>query len=157
MKGIGVAFTRPQRKRMSSQHLLKSIEEHLHRLLKLAMTIDAGLPFLNGVLVPHESGLLLHRPSPLWVCTSYAGIEMDMCTPMTPIEKSFLLTLMDGDVLKLNLLRAFLRLVFTLDTLEQFSLFLCGSGATGKSTLTELLEYILGKRCKNLDVSQIDN
>lgn len=76
---------------------------------------------------------------------------------MTPIQKSFLLTLMDGDVLKLNLLRAFLRLVFTLDTREQFSIFLWGPGATGKSTLTQLLEHILGERCETLDVSRIAN
>ncbi|KAI5066440.1 hypothetical protein GOP47_0019064 [Adiantum capillus-veneris] len=85
MKGMGAAFTRPQRNKMSSQNLLKSLEEHLPRLLKRARTVDSGLPFLNGVLVPHESRPLLHPPSPLWVCTSYAGIELDMCTPMSPI------------------------------------------------------------------------
>ncbi|KAI5073126.1 hypothetical protein GOP47_0011139 [Adiantum capillus-veneris] len=48
----------------SSQHFLKSVEEHLHRLLKRSRTVDAGLPFLNGVLVPHESRPLLHPPTP---------------------------------------------------------------------------------------------
>ena len=79
------------------------------------------------------------------------------CTQLTFIQKSFLLTLMDGDPLKLNLLRAFLRLVFTLDTREQFSLFLWGPGATGKSTLAQLLEYILGERCETLDVNRVAN
>lgn len=56
MKQMGAAFTRPQRRRMSSQHFIKSVEERLRRLLKRARRVDAGLPFLNGVLVPYESG-----------------------------------------------------------------------------------------------------
>lgn len=157
MKKRGAAFTRSQQRRMSSQHFLKSVEERLRRHLMRVRTADRGLPFLNGVLVPGELGPELIPPSPSWVCTSYASIPLDLCTRITPVQKSFLLTLMDGDVLKLNLLRAFLRLIFTLDTREQFSLFLWGPGATGKSTLTELLEHILGGRCETLDVSRIAN
>lgn len=119
--------------------------------------MEPGLPFLNGVLVPHEPGPQLIPPSPSWVCTNYANINLELCTQLTLVQKSFLLTLMDGDALKLNLLRAFLRLVFTLDTREQFSIFLWGPGAAGKSTLTQLLEYILGGRCETLDVSRLAN
>lgn len=80
-----------------------------------------------------------------------------MCTRLTPIQKRFLLTLMDGDAFKINILRSFLYLVFTLDTREQFGLYLWGPGATGKSTLTQLLEYILGETCETLDVGRVAN
>ncbi len=157
IRRIGTAFTRSQKRRMSSQQFLKAMEERLRRFLKQTWTEVPGLPLLNGVLVPETSVTTLRPPDPGWVCTRYCNIELNMRARLTPIQRRFLLTLMDGDPFKLDLIRAFLRLVFTLDTREQFSLFLWGPGATGKSTLAQLLEYILEGTCETLDVSRVAN
>lgn len=76
--------------------------------------MSSGIATSSSVYLGLEPGLTSTVGAPSWVCTSYANITLKMCTRITPVQKSFLLTLMDGDVLKLNLLRAFLRLIFTL-------------------------------------------
>lgn len=134
IKRMGGEYTKAERIKMGTLKFRKLVEENLRQLLYCTPTPLKGLHFLNGLLVEDEDD----------------GIRL------LPIKPG-LFELMDGDILKINLLRIFLRLLFTQNNKEQVSLYLWGPGATGKSTLVQLLEYIMGEACCALDVLRLNN
>lgn len=154
----GGGFTLAEKRRMGTLRFRKLIEENMRQLFFSKPVPMPGLLFRNGLLARLDSGeykLLPPRPG-LWSFTR-CGIALDRAAPLTLRQKNFLLDLTDGDRLKSNILRYFLRLIFTQDNREQIGLYIWGPGATGKSTLVRWLEYILGEACCALDLLRLNH
>ena len=128
LKKIRGKETPVNRRRMGTLQFRKLMEESLkQRLYKVPKPLK-GVHFTNGLLVVQDGVRKLLPTEPgLW-SFNQCGISLETCTPLTDIQKAFLLSLTDGDPLKLNVLRAYLRLLFTHDNSEQFFLYLWGPG-----------------------------
>lgn len=145
------------RKRLGTLQFRKLMEECLKQRLYKTPKPLKGVHFTNGLLVVEGCERRLRSTEPgLW-SFNQCGIMLDIDVQLTPAHKSFLIGLTDGDRLKLNVLRAYLRLLFTHDSSEQFFLYLWGPGATGKSTFVQLLEYIIGDAACALDILRLTN
>lgn len=124
-------YSSADRKLIGTLRFRRLVEENMREQLCNKPTSLPGLHFRNGLLAPDPqgNGYVLIPPRPgLWSFTR-CGIALDLGTPLTPQQKGFLLDLMDGDPMRINTLRCFLKRVFTQDNTEQVSLYLWGPGA----------------------------
>lgn len=101
------------------------------------------IPFKNGVLNSITRAFLKHDP--LLYCTHMVAVlyNAEQNIINTPIS-DFLSQFVGYKPKLLNLLRAFLNLNFTNNTRYQVALYLYGPGGTGKSTLIDILLYLIG-------------
>lgn len=101
------------------------------------------IPFKNGVLNSVTKKLLEHEP--LLYCTHIIAVNYkeDQSIENTPVS-AFLSEFVGYRPLLLNLLRAYLNIIFTNNTRYQVALHLHGPGGTGKSTLINILLYLIG-------------
>lgn len=101
------------------------------------------IPFLNGVL--NSKTKILHKHHPSLYCTHIIdeNDNSDKSIENTPFSE-FLGQFTGFRPILLNLLRAFLNIVFTNNTKYQVALYIYGPGGTGKSTLIQMLLHLLG-------------
>lgn len=101
------------------------------------------IPFKNGVLNSVTKEFIKHEPE--LYCThiinqNYNKEENIVNTPLS----LFLSQFVNFNPQRLNLLRAFLNIIFTNNTRYQLALYMYGPGGTGKSTLINILLYLIG-------------
>lgn len=103
------------------------------------------LPFLNGVLncktlelLPHNENFMSRHFIPVNY-DSHKGKDL-----RNTFIGRFLLDISGAREIKLNILRAILKLILTNDLQYQVGLYVHGPGGTGKTTFTNLLQFILG-------------
>ena len=107
------------------------------------------IPFNNGVLIKsHVNGtdLKLFKAHNINFYTSYklnVEYQPDAVIENTLFEE-YLNSLTGNNPNKLNILRACLHCIITNNTSNQLGLYFYGPGGTGKSTLMNILQYILG-------------
>jgi len=101
------------------------------------------IPFKNGILNSKTKIFLNHDPK--YYCTHIIAEDFD---PEAEIEgtplANFLVQFVNKQRHLLNLLRAYLNIIFTNNTRYQLAFYIYGPGGTGKSTLINLLLYLLG-------------
>ena len=101
------------------------------------------IPFKNGILNSKTKIFLSHDPK--YYCTHIIAEDFD---PEAEIEGTplayFLVQFVNKQRHLLNLLRAYLNIIFTNNTRYQLAFYIYGPGGTGKSTLINLLLYLLG-------------
>lgn len=102
------------------------------------------LPFLNGVfntltlqLLPHSATNYITHMIPLQFDFTASTL---VNTPMS----MFLTAICNNSLIRLNILRACLNCLFTNDLSNQVALYIYGPGGTGKSTLINILMYLIG-------------
>lgn len=101
------------------------------------------IPFKNGVLNSVTKVLLNHDP--LFYCTHIIAVpyNSEQSIVNTPISE-FLSQFVEFKPLLLNLLRAFLNIILTNNTRYQVAMHIYGTGGTVKSTLINILLYLIG-------------
>jgi putative DNA primase/helicase len=101
------------------------------------------LPFKNGVLNTKTLVLLPHDPK--YFITHIIPIYYNPGDKIegTPFEK-FLNEITNNSESRLNILRACLYVLFTNELKYQVALYIYGPGGTGKSTLLNILQFLLG-------------
>nr|YP_005352953.1 hypothetical protein MACHC_p034 [Mankyua chejuensis] len=157
IKSLSTSYSLGDKRKMLTLHFCKLIEKIIRLHLFCKPESAKGLHFVNGLLDYKEDNYTIISPLPgFWLFTR-CNVSLHKETKLTSIQKDFLLNLMDGDILKINILRAYLKLLFTQNNREQVCLYLWGPGSTGKSTLTQLLQYILGNASCTLDLLRITN
>lgn len=124
--------------------LLKSETRFSMQLAKAEVNKNGFLiPFKNGVLNSITRVFLKHDP--LLYCTHIVAVpyNTEQSIINTPISE-FLSQFVAFKPKLLNQLRAFLNLIFTNNTRYQVALFIYGPGGTAKSTLINILLYLIG-------------
>lgn len=113
---------------------------------KLANNKGFLIPFLNGVLNSKTSQFFPHNKTNY--ITHILPIDYNSNTNLDNFPNTnmfnFLNHLCDNNPTKLEVLRACLNAMLTNDVSYQLSLYLYGPGGTGKSTLVNILMFILG-------------
>lgn len=102
------------------------------------------LPFLNGVLNTKTLEFSSHSPhnySTHIIPVDYSREDTIQNTKFS----EFLSSIVNYHSTRLNILRACLYLIFTNNLIYQIALYIYGPGGTGKSTLINILMYLLGK------------
>lgn len=95
----------------------------------------------SGQVLPHD---------PVQLCTKITAVGPDWATP-TPVFDGFMSTIFDGNDELIEYSLRLLGYVLTGSTREQILAFLYGTGCNGKSTLVELIAYILGDYAAPID------
>lgn len=103
------------------------------------------LPFKNGVLncntmelLPHDKNHMSRHVLPIEYLT-HTGTNLS-----NTFIGSFLIDISNNRSYNLNVIRAILNLILTNNLKYQVGLYIHGPGGTGKTTLTNLLQFILG-------------
>jgi putative DNA primase/helicase len=101
------------------------------------------IPFLNGVLHTKTLNLLPHNPD--YYLTHIIPIHFNFSDSLinTPMSQ-FLIQICNFSLIRLQVLRACFYCLFTNDLSNQIALYIHGPGGTGKSTLINILKYLLG-------------
>lgn len=123
------------------------------RLLVAGEQLDAdelGLNTPTGYVDLKTGTVLPHDPTQL--CTKITNAGPDWATA-TPVFDGFMSTLFDGDAALIEYALRLLGYILTGSTREQILAFLYGTGCNGKSTLVELLAYIMGDYAAPIDTS----
>lgn len=105
----------------------------------------------NGILVPFANGVLnsktmeLHPHSPNLYSTHIINVDFIPSAVLnnTPMS-AFLNDIANSSKLNLQIIRAFLNIILTNNLDYQLALYLYGPGGTGKTTFTNLLQFIVG-------------
>lgn len=100
------------------------------------------IPFLNGVLNSKNLSFIPHHPDLYCTHVINANYDLNKGVLNTPFE-TFLTEFVNFKPLLLNTLRSFLYLIFTNETKFQIALYIYGPGGTGKSTLINMLLFLL--------------
>jgi len=102
------------------------------------------LPFLNGVL--NTKTLEINPHSPENYTTHIIPVNYSKEDTIKNTNFAYFLTsIVNNNPIRLNILRACLYLIFTNNLIYQIALYIYGPGGSGKSTLINLLIYLLGK------------
>jgi len=128
--------------------LLESFTKFSLPRAKLLVSSDGFLiPFKNGVLnsktlrfYTHSSAHFTTHIIPVDYRTDDAHITNFEQTPFA----KFLASICNNKAERLNMLRAFLYIIFVNNLYYQVALYIHGPGGTGKSTLINILLYLLG-------------
>jgi putative DNA primase/helicase len=101
------------------------------------------IPFKNGILNSRTKIFLNHDSK--YYCTHIIAEDFNPAAEIegTPLAQ-FLVQFVNKQSQLLNLLRAYLNIIFTNNTRYQLAFYIYGPGGTGKSTLINLLLYLLG-------------
>lgn len=121
------------------------------RLLVSGEMLDAdefGLNAPDGFVDLKTGQILAHDPARL--CTKTTRVSPDGGIP-TPEFDKFIRTIFAGDASLVEYVLRLLGYMLTGSTREQMLAFLHGSGCNGKSTLVELLAYIMGDYAAPID------
>lgn len=105
----------------------------------------------NGILVPFANGVLnsrtmeLYPHSPNLYSTHIINVDFipNAILNNTPMS-AFLNDIANNSKLNLQIIRAFLNIILTNNLDYQLALYLYGPGGTGKTTFTNLLQFIVG-------------
>lgn len=115
--------------------------------LKKKVKEDKGMiiPFKNGVIIKKDNFFSFEPHSKKNYITHMLNVSYDKEATIenTPFE-IYLNSISDNSPEKLGIIRACLYCIITNNTDYQIGLYIYGSGGTGKSTLVNLLLYILG-------------
>jgi putative DNA primase/helicase len=113
---------------------------------KLANLKGFLIPFTNGVLNSRTKQFFPHSKD--YYLTHLLPFDYNPNTDLNNFKNTnmynFLSHLCDHNETKLEVLRACLNAIITNDVSYQLSLYLYGPGGTGKSTLVNILMFILG-------------
>jgi phage/plasmid-associated DNA primase len=102
-----------------------------------------GFLIPNGVIISVTKELL--NKDPLLYCTHIIAVPYSSKQSIENTPKSeFLSQFIGFRSLLLNLFRAYLNIIFTNNTRYQVAMYIYGSGDTGKSTLINILLYLIG-------------
>jgi putative DNA primase/helicase len=101
------------------------------------------IPFKNGVLNSVTKEFSNHDPSFYSTHIISANYDADQTIENSFISE-FLSQFVDYRPQHLNLLRAYLNIVFTNNTRYQVAFYIYGPGGTGKSTLINIILYLIG-------------
>lgn len=142
--------------------LLKQLFNEESEFSLLQSKIEANqqgtlIPFLNGILNTKTLELLPHKPS--YYMTHLIPLDYDTKATIkeTPFS-TFLIQLCNFDLLRLKILRAGLYLILTNDLTFQKALYIYGIGGSGKSTLVNILTYLLGSEaCLSTDLVKLNS
>jgi putative DNA primase/helicase len=102
------------------------------------------LPFLNGVLNTRTLELIPHSPNNYTTHLIPLNYSKEDSIKDTKFA-DFLTSIVNNNLMRLKVLRACLFLIFTNNLIYQIALYIYGPGGTGKSTLINILTYLLGK------------
>lgn len=106
---------------------------------------------INGILIPFKNGVLnsrtmeLYPHSPNLYSTHIINVDFDPNAVLnnTPMS-AYLSDIANNSKLNLQIIRAFLNLILTNNLEYQLALYLYGQGGTGKTTFTNLLQFMVG-------------
>jgi len=102
------------------------------------------LPFLNGVLNTKTLEFIPHSPENY--TTHIIPVDYSKEDTIKNTEFAyFLSSIVNNNPIRLKILLACIYLIFTNNLIYQIALYIYGPGGTGKSTLINLLIYLLGK------------
>lgn len=102
------------------------------------------LPFLNGVLNTRTLKFFTHSPNNF--TTHLIPLNYSKEDTIKDTDFSiFLSSIVNNNIFRLKILRACLYLILTNNLSYQVALYIYGPGGTGKSTLINILIYLLGK------------
>lgn len=102
------------------------------------------LPFFNGVLNTKTFELSSHSQNHFTTHIIPINYSKEDTIKNTNFSE-FLSSIVNNNNMRLKILRACLYLIFTNNLVFQIALYIYGPGGTGKSTLVNLLIYLLGK------------
>jgi phage/plasmid-associated DNA primase len=134
-----------QPRRLEDILIILESETRFSLLVEKTKANSQGLliPFKNGVLNSKTLVLLKHDPN--YYCTHIIAenFKFEDNFEDTLLAK-FITQLVGHRAVSLNILRAYLNIIFTNNTRYQLAFYIYGPVGTGKSTLINILLYLLG-------------
>jgi len=128
-------------------HILLLLKRHsisMPECKRIANSNGFLLPFLNGVLNTLTLQLLPHHDSNYITHIIPVNFDITVNTLANTAMSKFLMEICNFSANRLNVLRACLYCLFVNDLSNQIALYIYGPGGTGKSTLVNMLLYLLG-------------